>query len=158
MDPPVKGRRGDQRGEGGFTLLEVLVSIAIIAIGLITLAGMQTRAVTGNREAGDMTVAIQLAEEMAERIRVNGRSDPALYNGLDTSSCAGLPAPASDDCARWKSRLEDSNLDLRDAVGTVTVTDDSPISNTATVRVTVTWGGVVTRSVTFTTILETWRS
>ncbi len=146
------------KGEGGFTLLEVLISIAIIAIGLVTLAGMQTTAVTGNRAATDMTMAIQLAEEMAERIRMNGGSNPGVYNGLDTSNCGALTAPASGDCTQWKSRLEDSTTGLPGVTGTVSVTDDSPLNNTATITVTVTWGRVVTRSVTFTTIMETWLS
>ena len=142
--------------EKGFSLLEVFISIVIIAIGFISVAGMQTTATTGNLSASDMTIAVQLAEEMAERIRVNGTNNPGVYNNLSTTNCGGLVSPALGDCNQWKTRLEDANLNLPSATGSVVVVSDSPINNTATVTITVTWGRIVTRSVTFTTIVETW--
>ncbi len=152
------GRRVDMGLERGFTLLEVLISITIVAIGLVAFAGMQSTAVTGNVAAMDMTIATQLAEEMAERIRINGGDTPEIYNGLNTSTCTGLSTLAANDCNQWKARLESGTTGLPSVVGSVTVTSDSPINNTATIAVTVRWGRVITRSVTFVTIMETWLS
>ena len=148
----------------GFTLLEVLVAIVIVSIGLLAVAGMQTTAITANASAKDATIAIQLAEEMADRIRVNAGDTPEIYHGLDTNggtatTCTGLTAqndPALGDCIQWRSRLQDASLGLSGAKGTITVTDDSPISKAAIVTITITWGTISTRSITFRTIMETW--
>lgn len=145
----------------GFTLIEVLVAVTIVSIGLMAIAGMQSTAISGSRSANDLTIAIQLAEEMVERIRINGGGSPEGYNGIDTSnSCAGSD-PALGDCTQWKNRLAEANSGILNAVGTITVTADSPASDMAKVIVTVTWGnsGVIglagQRSITFTTIVET---
>ena len=141
----------------GFTLLEVLVAIVIVSIGLLAVAGMQTTAITANASAKDATIAIQMAEEMVDRIRVNAGDTPGIYNNIDTNNnCAGLTDPALGDCTQWRARLIDASLGLSGARGTITVTDDSPISKAATITVTITWGSITTRSITFTTIMETW--
>src|SRR3972149_1789619 len=148
----------------GFTLLEVLVAIVIVSIGLLAEAGMQTTAITANASAKDATIAIQLAEEMVDRIRVNAGDTPETYHGLDTSggtatTCTGLTAqndPALGDCIQWRSRLQDASLGLSGAKGTITVTDDSPRSKAAIVTNTNTGGTLSTRSITVRTIMETW--
>src|SRR3990172_778415 len=147
----------------GFTILEVLVAIVIVSIGLLAVAGMQTTAITANASAKDATVAIQFAEEMADRIRLNAGDTPETYHGLDTNggtatTCTGLTAqndPALGDCIQWRSRLQNASLGLSGARGFITVTDDSPISKTATITVRITWGSISTRSITFRTIMET---
>lgn len=160
----------DILNQKGFTLLEVLVAIVIVSIGLLAVAGMQTTAITGNASAKDATIAIQFAEEMVDRIRVNAGDTPEIYNCIDTNNsgvsavdatpCATLGRPPSNpaqgDYDQWRTRLTDPSLGLSGAIGTVTVTKDSPISKTATITVTVTWGSITPRSVTFTTIMETW--
>jgi type IV pilus assembly protein PilV len=141
----------------GFTLLEVLVAIVIVSIGLLAVAGMQTTTISANASAKNGTIAIQLAEEMVDRIRVNAGDTPGIYNNIDTNNnCAGLTDPALGDCTQWRARLIDASLGLSGARGTITVTDDSPISKAATITVTITWGSITTRSITFTTIMETW--
>lgn len=149
----------------GFTLLEVLTAIVVVSIGLLAVAGMQTTAITANATANSGSIAVQLAEEMVDRIRVNSDNTPEIYNGLDTNggtatTCAGLSAqndPALGDCIQWRTRLQSSSVGLSNARGQVAVsTVDSPINKTRTITVTVTWGLVLTRSITYTTIIETW--
>lgn len=138
----------------GFTLLEVLVAIVILSIGLLAVAAMQTTAIVGNTSAMNRSRAIGLAEEMADRVRVNAGDTPNIYNGINTSgNCVGSE-PALGDCTQWQARLSASGLPS--AYGEVAVTVDSPISKTATITVTVTWGIGATGSVKFTTIMETW--
>ena len=52
----------------GFSLLEVLVSIVILAIGLLGLAGLQTKANEVEMEAYQRSVALMLVQDMADRI------------------------------------------------------------------------------------------
>jgi type IV pilus assembly protein PilV len=56
----------------GFSLVEVLVSIVILAIGVIGAAGMQLAAARTTQQSGLQTVALQLASEMSDKIRANG--------------------------------------------------------------------------------------
>ncbi len=139
----------------GFSLLEVLIAMVILSVGLLGVAGMQTMAISGNYFAQSGTEAIQLGEEMIDRIRTNAKTNPQRYDGIVTSSgCVGLLAPAAADCQQWATALENSTL--LNPRGRVTVTTDSPMTNTSTISVILTWGNGSGRSMTFTTILETW--
>jgi type IV pilus assembly protein PilV len=145
--------------EKGFSLVEVLVAITLLAIGLLAVAGMQTTAITGNAFAQRGTVAISLAEEMIDQVRTHCGNTPETYNGIDTSaSLSGLSGSALADAQAWKGRLEDPRLhSLLNASGTVAVSTNNPTDNAATVTVEVFWGPDGNRrKITLTTIVETW--
>lgn len=55
----------------GFTLVEVLVSMVILAIGLLGLAALQARALKDNQDAYYYSQASLLAYEMGDRIKAN---------------------------------------------------------------------------------------
>ncbi len=78
----------------GYTLLEVLVALAIGAVGLLGLALLTFGGLQTDRAARDHALAVQLLEDMAERIRANPAAAPhfALAEG------AAAPAPETD-CA-----------------------------------------------------------
>ena len=57
-----------QRGVG---LMEVLVSLVILAIAVLGFAALQFRALNAIQEANDRTAAMTLARDLAEKIRVN---------------------------------------------------------------------------------------
>ncbi len=59
------------RQQYGFTLLEVLVSIAVISLGLLGLAGLQVVSLNNNQAAYHRAIATQLAYDMMDRIRAN---------------------------------------------------------------------------------------
>lgn len=56
----------------GFTLIEVLVTMVVLAIGLLGLALLQATSLNNQLEAYHRAQAILLLEEMSNRIRVNG--------------------------------------------------------------------------------------
>lgn len=60
-----------QRHAGGFTLMEVLVTIVILSVGLLGVAGLQLNSLRGNQNALESSVAVTLAMEAADRIRAN---------------------------------------------------------------------------------------
>ena len=141
------------KNKKGFTLVAVLIAIVVLAVGVLAMARMQGSAAAGNAFSNQGVVALQLAEEMMDRIRVNAGNpgdNPSAYNG-----CAGAVDPALGDCAQWQTRFQNSGLS--GAAGTVVVTNNSPIGSTATITVTVSWNwGVVPRSVILSTIVGTW--
>lgn len=58
------------RGERGFTLLESLVAMLILAVGLLGLAGLQTQGLRFNTDAYVRSQATFLAYDMIERMRI----------------------------------------------------------------------------------------
>lgn len=146
--------------EKGFSLVEVLVAITLLAIGLLGVAGMQSTAISGNAIAQSGTVAIAMAEEMVDRIRTNAGNFPGSYDLINTSDSVAdlqtaLSGVAETDALAWKARLESSSLQRPS--GRVTVSTNTPLPNTATVTVEVRWGpSGNNRSIVLSTILETW--
>ena len=57
--------------QNGFTLAEVLVSLFVLAIGIIGTAGMQLTALRTSQQTAFQTTAIQLASEIADKMRTS---------------------------------------------------------------------------------------
>jgi type IV pilus assembly protein PilV len=53
----------------GFTLIEVLIALTILAVGLLALATMQIVSIRGNAFSTEMTYATMLAQSRLEQIR-----------------------------------------------------------------------------------------
>lgn len=56
---------------GGFSLLEVLISIIILSFGLLGMVGMQAAAMQANKEARMQSTAVRMARELGEMMRGN---------------------------------------------------------------------------------------
>ncbi len=57
--------------QSGFTLLEVLIALLVLAIGLLGLAALQTTGLRSNTMATTRTHATQLIYDIADRMRAN---------------------------------------------------------------------------------------
>jgi len=66
----VTGRLNKQPIDG-FTLLEVLIALVIVAIGLLSNVNLQAMAKQFNHQAMQRTLAVNIADSIAERIRAN---------------------------------------------------------------------------------------
>lgn len=80
---PLAGTlRSAPHPSAGFSLIEVLVSLLVLSIGLLGLAGLQVSAVAFNHSAYMRTQATNLAYEISDRMRANRQAalDDA-YNG-----------------------------------------------------------------------------
>ncbi len=81
----------------GFTLLEVLITVVILALGLLGVAGLQITSLRDNLRAEHQGKAAQLAYDMADRMRSN--VDRNNLTGLDNytngpienTSCITVP-------------------------------------------------------------------
>jgi len=71
----------------GFTLIEILVTMFILAIGLLGLAGLTTEGMKNNQGAYLRTQASILAYDMVDRIRAN-KDQAAGYQGFSTVGAA----------------------------------------------------------------------
>ena len=78
---------GDKlRSRGGFSLIEVLIALVILAVGLLGLALFQTTAIKGNAIASKWTVATELAQDRIERFRHVG------WDNIASSAAGGFTA------------------------------------------------------------------
>lgn len=153
--------------DAGFTLVEVMVSIVLIAIGFFGLLSMLTTAMSGNRFSYEGTTGVQLAAYVVDIIRLNGGNDNARYNGMDTDDDVACVADTVD-CGPWRTALQNSGL--INPRGFVRVQPNTPTNRVDTVEVWVEWGPAGARRntidkdedgvldpPTLSTILETWR-
>jgi type IV pilus assembly protein PilV len=62
---------GVDRAAGGFSLIEVLITILIVGIALMGLAGLQARAITAEAESYSRGQALMLLNDMGQRLEAN---------------------------------------------------------------------------------------
>jgi len=98
----------------GFTLVESMLTLAIMAVGLLALAGLQITALRGNALSRSMTTAVSIAEQRLEQLK---------------------NTPYSDIQAEAATQVTASNLHF---TRQVTVTN-GPLPNTKSVSVLVSW-------------------
>ena len=55
----------------GFTLIEVLIAMLVLAVGLLGLAGLQATSLSNSQSAYNRSQATQLAYELADNMRAN---------------------------------------------------------------------------------------
>ena len=81
------------KNSAGVSLIEVLVAVAIFAIGISAVAVLQYKTVAGNLRGRMITDATTLAEQEMERLMELTYSDAELDPSPPTHTAAGIPAP-----------------------------------------------------------------
>ncbi len=92
----------------GFSLLEILVAVLILAIGLLGMAALQLVGTRTVQESFQRSQAILLMQDMVDRINVNRKSARSYdlgsaYLGTGSTSSCGLSADP--DCQAWAQML-----------------------------------------------------
>lgn len=131
-----------RRGQAGFSLIEVLIALLVLALGLLGLAFLQVLNVRYTNSAEHRTMATNLATEVIDMMRSNPRH-LVVYNRLDKASFAGVAVPAGgcnkvgdteataqNNIARWRC---DVVSQLPGGVGNVAVAGNDTVGYTATV-------------------------
>jgi type IV pilus assembly protein PilV len=91
------------RNQTGFSMIEVLITIAILMVGLLGLAGLQTRVATAEFEAYQRAQALVIIQDILERMSAN-KKNLAAYVQNDiaatgaTIACVGKTGAALDLC------------------------------------------------------------
>lgn len=78
----------------GATVLEILVTLTVVSLGLLGVAGLQTNALKSNHDAYMYSMASFLANDIAERMRANVRGVRAGHYQRATAG-ASLPTGAN---------------------------------------------------------------
>lgn len=89
----------------GFTMLEVLVSMIVIAIGLLGYAGLQATALKNGNTAYLRSQATMLSHDIVERMRVNRTIALTGTYNISIGSTAGGSGVAGNDLSEWKRNL-----------------------------------------------------
>ena len=119
------------QAQSGFTLVESLVALVVLSVGMIGIAALYGQGLSAGRAALDRTVAVNLAGEMADRIRAN-RLGRAAYSGAGSAAKACGPGGNTDctpaelaawDVFLWRAMVQQQ---LPGGVGTVTFTVGTP--------------------------------
>jgi len=69
----------------GFTLLEVLIGLIILAIGILAITGMQIASIKGTSFSNNLTQASVLAQERLEFLKGLPLNDSRLNTGVYTN-------------------------------------------------------------------------
>ena len=97
--------------QSGLSLLESLVALVVLALGVMGLAGVQTRLLVETRTANSRAVAVQLIDDLTNRMALNryaavGKPQLATANSQFSNSSyafarsdiTSLTAPVQSDC------------------------------------------------------------
>lgn len=104
-----------QRLQSGFSLVEVLITLVIMSVGMLGIAGLYVQSMQAGRTSMFRHHAVTLAGDVADRIRANPTGDIAYtaVAGADndcvigTTNCTSAQM-AANDILLWKNQARDT--------------------------------------------------
>jgi len=102
------------RRDAGFTLIEMVFAVTILAVGVLAVASMQAASLRGTHHAYNVTEGTTWAQEKLEGLMTRSYSHSDMGAGTHTET-------QGDYTVTW------------------VVTEDSPVDNTKTIDVDVSW-------------------
>lgn len=121
----------------GFTLIEVLIAIAIFSLGIMAVGSMQLSSVRGNALARGVTKKASLASDRMEKLLSLAYTDPLLSAGEHSVAVGSFTADTD-----GIDNDNDGQIDESGETGFISISwnvqDDTPLSDTKTIDVTVT--------------------
>jgi type IV pilus assembly protein PilV len=138
--------------QSGFTMIEVLVTIAILVVGLLGLAAMQTLSTLAELESYQRSQALVLVRDMADRMTANKAQIVNYVTAADLGTapqnCAGFVAAPDyqlDKC-EWNNQLngaaEKSNAGTKNVGAMIGARGCIVRLDATTFLVTVAWQGL----------------
>jgi type IV pilus assembly protein PilV len=130
-------RRGRQ---SGFSLVEVLITLVIMSVGMLGIAGLYVQSMQAGRTSMFRHHAVTLAGDVADRIRANptvglgytapvGANNNCVLGGADCSP----GQMAANDILLWKAQAQDTLPS-----GDVTIVFNN-VPNPPTYQITISW-------------------
>lgn len=83
-------RSGPQARAGGFSMIEVLIALVILALGLLGVALLQTLSLRYSQTANYRTKAVNLASDWLDQVRAN-RAQFQMYTSVSESDFDSVP-------------------------------------------------------------------
>jgi type IV pilus assembly protein PilV len=135
----------------GFSIVEALVALVVLSIGMLGIAALYVESLRAGRSAIYRTQAVNLASDMADRIRSNRTAGNAYQLAVGdvpnpTATCVGDTAVecdpaelAADDLARWLAAIDaqlPGDADTQTPNGSIVVTPAAPPTRQYSIQVT----------------------
>lgn len=79
-----------QSKNGGITILEVMVSMVILAFGILALAPLIVISMYGNSYSNELTVANAIAQEQIEQLKSLDEISPLPWHSVNTNLYGGF--------------------------------------------------------------------
>lgn len=134
----------------GFSLIESLVAIVVMALGILGILGVQMRTLADTQTGVRRAQAVRLIEDLSERIKLNPNALSAAVVANLTTGLGAVPGPipncsagctaenfAKSELSRWKTTVQNT-LPLGDAV-VFTVADETDANNRRQLGVMISW-------------------
>ncbi|MEE9344377.1 MAG: type IV pilus modification protein PilV [Methylococcales bacterium] len=98
------------QSDSGFTMVEFLVSVVILSVGLIGLAGLQLTSLRDNSRAYMRSQASVSASDLADRVRANPAINYTAVTATENTGCLSIPGctanqMAQQDLFEWNAAL-----------------------------------------------------
>lgn len=104
-----------RNGQRGFSLVEVLITLVIMSIGMLGIAGLYVQSMQAGRTSTFRHHAVTLASDVADRIRANPTAGAAYAaaNGVDSNCVNGgidcdAAEMAGNDILLWQDQARES--------------------------------------------------
>ncbi|MCL4790483.1 MAG: type IV pilus modification protein PilV [Gammaproteobacteria bacterium] len=112
------------RHQSGLSLIEVLITVVLVSIGLLGLAGLQLTSVQNSNSSNERFMATTLAQDILERMRANRNRaiGPGRVYNLAMGADPGVGGVEGDDLDAWIDAIEAA---LPSGEGAIQVDDDS---------------------------------
>ena len=165
-----------KRNNGGFTILELLITIIILTVAMLALASLQTTSISANYSSHRMTIATILAQDKLEELWSLAAADwsnAQLQDTVDNYTIDNDGDGTNDDF-NWTLNADHTNVEGLEGIanpidefgnnvtGTATtgytrewnVAVDKPTDNMKTISVRVSWQDKKARSVIITSVIS----
>ena len=129
----------------GFTLVEAMVALVVLGVGMLGIAGLYVTTLRSSGGAIYRMQAVNLATDMADRIRANRGANVAYNAAAADNNCYGVgavdcapAAMAANDLFVWQAQVAAT---LPSGNGVVGVVPGAAATDPFTYTITITWLG-----------------
>jgi prepilin-type N-terminal cleavage/methylation domain-containing protein len=149
----------DSKNEQGFTLLEILIAMAIFSIGILGVAKMQMSATSGNASSRGWTEATTIGQQQLEKLMSLDYDNPLLLdvNGDGTSQDADNDGAddGGNDFGLDETNAPDQNVTINTVYNVFwNIAVDEPVTGSKKIRLIVRWrsSGFATKEIVFNSV------
>lgn len=127
MHIPTRGGYLNRYKLAGFGLIEILITIVVIGVGLLTIAGLYSRTMSASVVSKQRSEAVVIAESMLEQLR--GTVYANIVSGYDSIAAVSGSGSSAAYQRSW-TVTSNTNPAYRDVAMTVTWSDSQGATQT----------------------------
>lgn len=118
--------------DAGFTLMELMIALMVVAIGVLGIWSMQAAAIGGNVTSRKITEAAVVGSDQLEKLMLMKYSDGDLT--YDSAIHTPLGTDSDGNVVSWRTSPSGGDYSVQ-----MTISDDDPVDNVKKIDVSVLW-------------------